>query len=483
MEKWVVAAKRADFARIASTFGIDPVTARLIRNRDIVGDEAIRQYLYGTREDLRDPLAMKDVKPAVEILGKKIEEGRHIRIIGDYDIDGVMSTYILYQSLLGLGARADYTIPHRILDGYGINEHLIEAAREDGVDTIVTCDNGIAAADQIRRAKEMGMTVIVTDHHEVPFVEENGVRREILPPADAVVNPKQADCGYGFSGICGAVVAMKVMEALYRARKPQVDLVDRMLPYAAMATVGDVMDLVGENRIIVKEGLKRLHKTENLGLQELIRINGLSPEQITSYHIGFVLGPCLNAGGRLDTARRALALLCAEDRQEAARLAGDLKNLNDSRKDMTARGVEDAVRQVEEQNMTRDGVLVIFLPDCHESLAGIIAGRIREKYHRPTFVLTRGEEGVKGSGRSTEAYSMYEKLCECREYLTKFGGHPMAAGLSLPEENVEPFRRALNDRCGLTEKDFVEKITIDVPNALSQSKDLVRELKFWNPSG
>ena len=484
MEKWVVAAKRADFARIASTFGIDPVTARLIRNRDIVGDEAIRQYLYGTREDLRDPLAMKDVKPAVEILGKKIEEGRHIRIIGDYDIDGVMSTYILYQSLLGLGARADYTIPHRILDGYGINEHLIEAAREDGVDTIVTCDNGIAAADQIRRAKEMGMTLIVTDHHEVPFVEENGVRREILPPADAVVNPKQADCGYGFSGICGAVVAMKVMEALYRARKPQVDLVDRMLPYAAMATVGDVMDLVGENRIIVKEGLKRLHKTENLGLQELIRINGLSPEQITSYHIGFVLGPCLNAGGRLDTARRALALLCAEDRQEAARLAGDLKNLNDSRKDMTARGVEDAVRQVEEQNMTRDGVLVIFLPDCHESLAGIIAGRIREKYHRPTFVLTRGEEGVKGSGRSTEAYSMYEKLCECREYLTKFGGHPMAAGLSLPEENVEPFRRALNDRCGLTEKDFVEKITIDVPMPLAYiRKDLVRELKILEPFG
>lgn len=484
MEKWVVAAKRADFAAIANRFGIDPVTARLIRNRDIVGEEAIRQYLYGSRKDLRDPMAMKDVGRAVEILQKKIQEEKKIRIIGDYDIDGVMSTYILYQSLLGLGARVDVTIPHRIRDGYGINEHLIRMAGEDQVDTIITCDNGIAAADQIRMAKEMGMTVIVTDHHEVPFTEENGVRREILPPADAVVNPKQADCGYGFSGICGAVVAMKVMEALYRLMKPEEDLVDRMLPYAAMATVGDVMDLVGENRILVKEGLKRLHKTENLGLQELIRVNGLSPEQIGSYHIGFVLGPCLNAGGRLDTAQRALALLCAKDRQEAARLAGDLKNLNDSRKDMTAQGVEDAVRQVEEQNMIRDGVLVVYLPECHESLAGIIAGRIREKYHRPAFVLTRGEEGVKGSGRSTEAYSMYEKLCECKEYLTKFGGHPMAAGLSLPEENVEPFRMAINARCGLTEADFVEKITIDVPMPLAYiRKDLVRELKLLEPFG
>lgn len=484
MEKWVVAAKRADFAGIARSFGIDPVTARLIRNRDIVGEEAIRQYLYGSRKDLRDPMTMKDAGRAAEILRKKIQEGKKIRIIGDYDIDGVMSTYILYQSLLGLGARVDVTIPHRIRDGYGINEHLIRMAGEDQVDTIVTCDNGIAAADQIRMAKELGMTVIVTDHHEVPFTEENGVRREILPPADAVVNPKQADCGYGFSGICGAVVAMKVMEALYRLLKPEVDLVDRMLPYAAMATVGDVMDLVGENRILVKEGLKRLHKTDNLGLQELIRVNGLSPEQIGSYHIGFVLGPCLNAGGRLDTAQRALALLCAEDRQEAARLAGDLKNLNDSRKDLTAQGVEDAVRQVEEQNMLRDGVLVVFLPECHESLAGIIAGRIREKYHRPAFVLTRGEEGVKGSGRSTEAYSMYEKLCECREYLTKFGGHPMAAGLSLPEENVEPFRKAINAGCGLTEADFVEKITIDVPMPLAYiRKDLVRELKLLEPFG
>ena len=484
MEKWMVAAKRADFSRIAASFGIDQVTARLIRNRDIVGDEAIRQYLYGTREDLLDPMGMKDMERASGILKEKIRAGSFIRIIGDYDIDGVMSTYILLRGLSGLGASVDYVIPHRITDGYGINEHLIRQAHEDGVDTIVTCDNGIAAGDQIRTAREMGMTVIVTDHHEVPFEEENGIRREVIPPADAVVNPKQKDCGYEFPGICGAVVAMKLMEALYRLMRPQEDIVDELLEFAAIATVGDVMDLVGENRIIVREGLKRLHRTKNPGLQELIRVNGLEPEQIGSYHIGFVLGPCLNASGRLDTAGRALALLLARDRQEAAVLAGDLKDLNDSRKDMTAQGVEAAVRQVEEQGMLRDSVLVVYLPDCHESLAGIIAGRIRERYHRPAFVLTRGEEGVKGSGRSTESYSMYEKLCQCREYLTKFGGHPMAAGLSLEEKNVEPFRRRINELSGLTEEDFVEKITIDVPMPLNYiRKDLVRELKLLEPFG
>ncbi len=484
MEKWMVAAKRADFSRIAASFGIDQVTARLIRNRDIVGDEAIRQYLYGTREDLLDPMGMKDMERASGILKEKIMAGSFIRIIGDYDIDGVMSTYILLRGLSGLGASVDYVIPHRITDGYGINEHLIRQAHEDGVDTIVTCDNGIAAGDQIRTAREMGMTVIVTDHHEVPFEEENGIRREVIPPADAVVNPKQKDCGYEFPGICGAVVAMKLMEALYRLMCPGRDIVDELLEFAAIATVGDVMDLVGENRIIVREGLKRLHRTENPGLQELIRVNGLEPEQISSYHIGFVLGPCLNASGRLDTAGRALALLLARDRQEAAVLAGDLKALNDSRKDMTVQGVEAAVRQVEEQGMLRDSVLVVYLPECHESLAGIIAGRIRERYHRPAFVLTRGEEGVKGSGRSTESYSMYEKLCECKEYLTKFGGHPMAAGLSLAEENVEPFRRRLNELSGLTEADFTEKITIDVPMPLNYiRKDLVRELKLLEPFG
>lgn len=484
MEKWMVAAKRADFKKIGERFGIDQVTARIIRNRDVIGEEAIEKYLHGSRKDFYSPWLLKDMEKAVAILQEKITNKNKIRIIGDYDIDGVMSTYILLVSLRGLGADADMVIPNRIMDGYGINEHLIEQAWEDKRDTIITCDNGIAAATQIQKAKDLGMTVIVTDHHEVPFEENENGRTEILPPADAVVNPKQKDCGYPFSGLCGAVVAMKVMEALYEKMAPEVDLVDRMLSFAGIATIGDVMDLKDENRILVKEGLQRLHHTTNLGLQELIRVNGLEPENISPYHIGFVLGPCLNASGRLDTAKRALKLLLAETREEAAVLAGDLKNLNESRKEMTAQGVEKAIEQVESTSMMEDTVLVVFLPECHESLAGIIAGRLRERYHKPSFVLTRGEEGVKGSGRSIEAYSMYEKLCECKEYLTKFGGHPMAAGLSLEEENVETFRRKLNERSGLSQEDLVEKVSIDVPMPIHYiRKDLVRELSLLEPFG
>lgn len=484
MEKWMVAAKRADFKEIGERFGIDQVTARIIRNRDVIGEEAIEKYLHGSRKDFYSPWLLKDMEKAVAILQEKITNKNKIRIIGDYDIDGVMSTYILLVSLRGLGADADMVIPNRITDGYGINEHLIEQAWEDKRDTIITCDNGIAAATQIQKAKDLGMTVIVTDHHEVPFEETENGRTEILPPADAVVNPKQKDCGYPFSGLCGAVVAMKVMEALYEKMIPEVDLVDRMLPFAGIATIGDVMDLKDENRILVKEGLQRLHHTTNLGLQELIRVNGLEPENISPYHIGFVLGPCLNASGRLDTAKRALKLLLAENREEAAVLAGDLKNLNESRKEMTAQGVEKAIEQVESTSMMEDTVLVVFLPECHESLAGIIAGRLRERYHKPSFVLARGEEGVKGSGRSIEAYSMYEKLCECKEYLTKFGGHPMAAGLSLEEENVETFRRKLNESSGLSQDDLVEKVSIDVPMPIHYiRKDLVRELSLLEPFG
>ena len=429
MEKWMVAAKRADFKGIGERFGIDQVTARIIRNRDVIGEKAIEKYLHGSRKDFYSPWLLKDMEKAVAILQEKIENRNRIRIIGDYDIDGVMSTYILLESLRGLGCDVDMMIPNRITDGYGINEHLIEQAWQEGRDTIITCDNGIAAVTQIRKAKDLGMTVIVTDHHEVPFEDLEGERKEILPPADAIVNPKQKACSYPFAGLCGAVVAMKVMEALYEKMAPEVDLVDKMLPFAGIATIGDVMDLQDENRILVKEGLQRLHHTTNLGLQELIRVNNLEPENISPYHIGFILGPCLNASGRLDTAKRALQLLLADSREEAAVLAGDLKNLNESRKEMTAQGLEKAIEQVESTSMMEDMVLVVFLPECHESLAGIIAGRLRERYHKPSFVLTRGEEGVKGSGRSIESYSMYEKLCECKEYLTKFGGYPMAAGL------------------------------------------------------
>lgn len=484
MEKWMVAAKRADFKGIGERFGIDQVTARIIRNRDVIGEKAIEKYLHGSRKDFYSPWLLKDMEKAVAILQEKIENRNRIRIIGDYDIDGVMSTYILLESLRGLGCDVDMMIPNRTTDGYGINEHLIEQAWQEGRDTIITCDNGIAAVTQIRKAKDLGMTVIVTDHHEVPFEDLEGGRKEILPPADAIVNPKQKACSYPFAGLCGAVVAMKVMEALYEKMAPEVDLVDKMLPFAGIATIGDVMDLQDENRILVKEGLQRLHHTTNLGLQELIRVNNLEPENISPYHIGFILGPCLNASGRLDTAKRALQLLLADSREEAAVLAGDLKNLNESRKEMTAQGLEKAIEQVESTSMMEDTVLVVFLPECHESLAGIIAGRLRERYHKPSFVLTRGEEGVKGSGRSIESYSMYEKLCECKEYLTKFGGHPMAAGLSLEEENVERFRRKLNEQSGLTEEDLVEKVTIDVPMPIHYiRKDLVQELSLLEPFG
>ena len=480
----MVAAKRADFKGIGERFGIDQVTARIIRNRDVIGEKAIEKYLHGSRKDFYSPWLLKDMEKAVAILQEKIENRNRIRIIGDYDIDGVMSTYILLESLRGLGCDVDMMIPNRITDGYGINEHLIEQAWQEGRDTIITCDNGIAAVTQIRKAKDLGMTVIVTDHHEVPFEDLEGERKEILPPADAIVNPKQKACSYPFAGLCGAVVAMKVMEALYEKMAPEVDLVDKMLPFAGIATIGDVMDLQDENRILVKEGLQRLHHTTNLGLQELIRENNLEPENISPYHIGFILGPCLNASGRLDTAKRALQLLLADSREEAAVLAGDLKNLNESRKEMTAQGLEKAIEQVESTSMMEDTVLVVFLPECHESLAGIIAGRLRERYHKPSFVLTRGEEGVKGSGRSIESYSMYEKLCECKEYLTKFGGHPMAAGLSLEEENVERFRRKLNEQSGLTEEDLVEKVTIDVPMPIHYiRKDLVQELSLLEPFG
>lgn len=484
MERWVVAAKRADFNEIGRKFSIDPVIARLIRNRDVVGDEAIRNYLYGGLEDLSSPEQMKGMEEAAVLLLEKIRGKKSIRIIGDYDIDGIMSSYILKKGLERLGAEADVRIPDRLTDGYGLNGHLVRQAYEDGIDTIVTCDNGIAAAAQIAAAREQGMSVIVTDHHEIPYEEEQGERRYILPPANAVINPKQPGCPYPFKGLCGAGVAFQFIRGLYgRAGIPLEEAME-FLEFAAIATVGDVMDLQGENRILVKEGLKRLHTTPNLGLQELILQNQLSMDQVDVYHIGFVLGPCLNASGRLDTAARALKLLLSDSREEASRLAGDLKALNESRKAMTLQGEEEAVRLVEHSDLIRDRVLVVFLPDCHESLAGIIAGRLKEHFHRPAFVLTRTEEGLKGSGRSIEAYSMYEELCRCREYLTKFGGHPMAAGISMEESSLEPFRRKLNELCALTEQDLTPKITIDVPMPISYiRRDLLEQMELLKPFG
>lgn len=484
MEKWVVTAKKADFQGIGRKYGIDPVIARIIRNRDITGDEAIEEYLNGTLADIPSWKLLKDIDKAVEIISGKIDAGTKMRIIGDYDIDGVTATYILLKGFKRLGANVDTYIPDRVADGYGIHDHLIKKAMEDGIDTIVTCDNGISASSQITYAKELGMTVVVTDHHEVPFTDNEEGRTYILPPADAIINPKQADCTYPNKNICGAVVAMKLVFALYeKYRLPEEEKEDFLEP-AAIATVGDIMDLQGENRILVKEGLARLPFTKNKGLKALIRAIGLEDQKITSYDIGFRLGPCINASGRLDTAMRSLALLQSEDEEEAAKLAGDLKALNDSRKALTEKGTEEVYKLIESSDLKNDRVMVVFLPECHESLAGIIAGRIREKYHKPTFVLTRGEKSLKGSGRSTENYSMYEELVKCDSLLVQYGGHPMAAGLSIEEENVEKFRQTLNDNCTLTEEDMIPKIVIDVPMPISYiNEELVEQLSILEPFG
>ena len=484
MEKWVVAAKKADFNQIGQQFHIDPVIARLIRNRDVIGDEKIREYLLGTVDEIPSPWLMKDMEKAVDILKKKIQQQARIRIIGDYDIDGVTSTYILLKGLTRIGADVDTYIPDRVADGYGIHEHLIDRAEADGIDTIVTCDNGIAAAAEIQTAKDKGMAVIVTDHHEIPYREENGERKVILPPADAILNPKQYDCPYPNKNLCGAVVAFKYITALYeRFDVPQKELED-YYELAAIATVGDVMDLQGENRILVKEGLRRLKNTKNKGLQELIRANALEDSRITAYHIGFVLGPCINASGRLDTAARSLALLNAQTKEEAAKLAGDLTALNQSRKALTEKGKDEAIQLIETTELKNDRVLVVYLPDCHESLAGIIAGRIREKYHKPAFVLTKGEKSAKGSGRSIESYSMYEELVKCADLMVQFGGHPMAAGLSIEEENIDKFRRQLNENCTLTEEDLRPKVVIDVPMPVSYiTKELIEQISLLEPFG
>lgn len=485
MEKWVVSAKRADFQEISRKFGVDPVIARLIRNREQITDEEIERYLHGRLSDLHSWRLLKGIGELLEILKGKIDQKKKIRIIGDYDIDGVCSTYILLKGLLRAGACVDVDIPDRMKDGYGISEELIDLAAKAQVDTIITCDNGISAISQIAHAKALGMTVLVTDHHEIPYEElPQGEVRTILPPADAIVNPKQEGDTYPFSGICGAMVAFKVICGLYETQGiPQSEL-NLLIPFAAIATVGDVMELQDENRIMVREGLLRLQNPENKGLKALIRVNNLEEKTITAYHIGFILGPCMNASGRLSTAKRALDLLLTKDEKEASILAQDLKALNDSRKDMTAKGVEQAVEMVENTELIKDRVLVIYLPDCHESLAGIIAGRIRERYTKPVFVLTKGEEGVKGSGRSIEAYHMFQEMVKCKELFTKFGGHPMAAGLSMKEEDIEELRRRLNENCTLTQEDMREKIVIDVPMPMSYvTIPLIRQLNQLEPFG
>ncbi|MGI6018806.1 MAG: single-stranded-DNA-specific exonuclease RecJ [Marvinbryantia sp.] len=484
MEKWVIAAKRADFADIARRYRIDPVIARLIRNRDIIGDAAIEEYLNGSLLNLHSPHLMKNLDRAVTILLEKIDAQKKIRIIGDYDIDGVMATYILMHGLTRCQANVDYDLPDRIRDGYGLNQNLIDLAVDEGVDTILTCDNGISAMDQIAYARKQGMTVIVTDHHELRTEEREDGLHALLPDANAVVNPHQPGCAYPYKGICGAVVAYKLIAALYEAMNIPKEESDALIEFAGFATVGDVMDLTGENRILVKEGLLQLNHTENPGLRALIQVNGLQGKEISAYHIGFVLGPCLNAGGRLDTAKKSLELLLTQSETEATELAEELLALNIMRKEMTLEGYEKAVEQIEKEGC-KDRVLVVYLPDCHESLAGIIAGRLRERYYKPVLVLTdSGDACVKGSGRSIESYSMFQELQKCADLFLNFGGHPMAAGCSLKKENVGLLRKTLNDLCTLTEEDLTEKIVIDVPMPIDYiTESLIEELEYLEPFG
>ena len=476
--------KGADFKGIGNKFHIDPVTARIIRNREVIGDEEIHSFLAGTLQELPDVHLMQDLDLLVELLDQKINEKAKIRIIGDYDIDGVMSSYILYRALTRCGAQVDVAIPNRITDGYGLNRNLITEALECGVDTILTCDNGIAAIEEIAYAKEAGMTVLVTDHHEIPFKDVDGERIYMRSEADAIVNPHQKTCAFPYKDLCGAGVAWAVIVALYEKNNIEQKEAEELLEFVAFATVGDIMSLTGLNRILVREGLKRIHHTTNIGMRALISRCGLLPEQIDTYHFGFVLGPCINAAGRLDTARRALRLFISESPEEAAEVADELVILNEERKEMTRQGVEEAKQLVEEGGYENDPVLILYLPNVHESIAGIIAGRIREYYYRPTFILTKGEDGVKGSGRSTEEYSMYEQMCKCSDLLTKFGGHPMAAGLSLPEENVEAFRKQMNENCPFRAEEMVQTIHIDVPMPVDYvTNALVEEFSILAPFG
>ena len=484
MAKWFLAAKRAEFDEIGKKYGISPVLARIIRNRDIIEDADMERYLHGSLEDLYDGSLMQDMDRAVAIIKDKIREEKSIRIIGDYDVDGICSTYILKQGLMLCGGKVDAVIPHRVKDGYGINESLIEEAHKDNIDTIITCDNGIAAAKPLEYAASLGMTCVVTDHHEIPYEMEGEEKQFCLPPAAAVVDPKREDCSYPFKKICGAVVAWKFVLKLWEGVQINETKKRELLEFAGIATVCDIMELLDENRIIVKEALKSMANSANAGLRALIRVHDLNPAKLSAYHIGFVIGPCFNATGRLDSAEKTLELLECNNDREAIFLAAELKKMNESRKDMTEKAVDEAVQIVEEKEMWKDKVMVIYLPKCHESLAGIVAGRIKEKYARPTIVLTNGEECVKGSGRSIDAYSMYEELSKCKELFLKYGGHKLAAGLSLEEDKVEVLRKVLNENCTLTEEDMEEKIVIDVPMPLSfVTKDFLKQLELLEPFG
>lgn len=484
-EKWIVLNKRADFYQLAEQFQIDPVIARVIRNRGMVTTKDFENYL-GTDAKLHNPHLMKDMDKGVELMKDAIVQQKRIRIISDYDVDGIMSNYILYQALKRCDAKVDYRVPDRIADGYGMNEGMVREAYDAGVQVILTCDNGISALLPIAYAKNLGMTVVVTDHHDIPFeYDDDGAKEYIQSVADAVIDPKQTECKYPFKELCGAGVAYKFVQALYEACGIEVEEADEFIEFVAIATVCDVMALVDENRTMVRLGLEELNRTGNFGLRALMKVNNLGNQNVKSYHLGYIIGPCINATGRLENARLALELLLESNYDAALRRAERLKELNDERKEMTQRGVEAAIEQVETTTLADDNVLVIYLPDTHESLAGIIAGRIRERYYRPTFILTDSEEGIlKGSGRSVEEYHMYDALTECRDLLITYGGHPMAAGFSIQAKDLEYFRHKLNLLCDLTEEDMIPKLYIDVPMPIDYIRfDLIEQLELLEPFG
>lgn len=483
-EKWLLRNKKVDLKAMSEKYKISQLLCKLMVNRDIIDENIINSYINPVYKYLHSPKTMKDVVIAVDIIKRKIQENKKIRIIGDYDVDGIISVFILYTALKKCGANVDYEIPDRIKDGYGINENIVRAAYDEGVDTIITCDNGISAIDQIQYAKDLGLTVIVTDHHDVPFIEEDGVRTFLSSQADAIINPKQIECEYKFKSICGAGVAFKLMEALYEEIGMDKEECYKLIEFVAIATVCDVVDLIDENRIFVKNGLEMLNNSKNIGINALKKACGLEDKEITAYHLGFVIGPCLNASGRLDSAKKGLELLLMEDDEEAKNLAQEIVDLNDARKNMTKEGVDRAINIIDSTYINNDKILVVYIPDIHESLAGIVAGRVKEKYNKPTIILTKSEDGVKGSARSIEEYNMFEGLLACKELLDKFGGHPMAAGLSLQEDKVDELRIALNNKCELTDEDLTRKIMIDSSLPLEYlNLHLIEELNVLEPFG
>ena len=483
-EKWLLRNRKVDLKAMSEKYKISQLLCKLMVNRDIIDENIINSYINPVYKYLHSPKTMKDVVIAVDIIKRKIQENKKIRIIGDYDVDGIISVFILYTALKKCGANVDYEIPDRIKDGYGINENIVKVAYDEGVDTIITCDNGISAIDQIQYAKDLGLTVIVTDHHDVPFIEEDGVRTFLSSQADAIINPKQIECEYKFKSICGAGVAFKLMEALYEEIGMDKEECYKLIEFVAIATVCDVVDLIDENRIFVKNGLEMLNNSKNIGINALKKACGLEDKKITVYHLGFVIGPCLNASGRLDSAKKGLELLLMEDDEEAKNLAQEIVDLNDARKNMTKEGVDRAINIIDSTDINNDKILVVYIPDIHESLAGIVAGRVKEKYNKPTIILTKSEEGVKGSARSIEEYNMFEGLLACKELLDKFGGHPMAVGLSLQEDKVDELRIALNNKCELTDEDLTRKIMIDSSLPLEYlNLHLIEELNVLEPFG